>query len=228
MKVTHILLVASCVLLSSTNHVNLTSAVPDIDTLKGPTTSTPVPANNNGTVTDPASTTFGTGTSSRLALYVPGNVYKDYPGWLPLYKALVFQGIPVTVTKDINVAKSHDTVLAYQAFQSKYLGFFDSLTWSGYVTGGNTLISIGMTSKDLFLRMAFGVGIDTNTANAKYREAIVLQKGQSPNSQFDFTDVRDTEIPLYREVADEGFPSIGYTLDWGTNSLGAYRDDEVK
>ncbi|KAF9311130.1 hypothetical protein BG003_007729 [Podila horticola] len=226
MKVTHILLVASCVLLSSTTHINPTSAVPDIDTLKGPTASTPVPANNNGTVTDPASTTFGTGTSSRLALYVPGTVYKDYPGWLPLYKALVFQGIPVTVTKDINVAKSHDTVLAYQAFQSKYLGFFDSLTWSGYVTGGNTLISIGMTSKDLFLRMAFGVGIDTTAASAKLREAIVLQKGQSPNSQFDFTDVRDTEIPLYREDAEEGFPSIGYTLDWGTNSLGAYRDDE--
>ncbi|KAG0344221.1 hypothetical protein BG004_004632 [Podila humilis] len=228
MKVTHVFLVASCVLLSTTAYINPVSALPDIDQLKGPAASTPVPSSGNGTFTDPASTNFGSGTTSRLALYVPGNVYKDYPGWLPLYKALVFQGIPVRVTKDINVAKAHDVVLAYQALQPKYMNFFDSLTWSTYVTGGNTLISVGMTSKDILLRMAFGVDVDT-TSEA-HRNVIVLQKPttnqQKVNDQFDFKNVRDTEIPIYRASTGQSFPSIGYTLDRSASSLGAYRDDD--
>ncbi|KAF9197294.1 hypothetical protein BGZ59_005556, partial [Podila verticillata] len=179
----------------------VTLAVVDITTLKGPTTNTAVPAANNGTVTDPATTTFGSGTTSRLALYVPSTVYSDYPGWLPLYKALVFQGIPVRVTKDIAVAKTHGAVLAYQGLQSKYLGSTDAATWSTYVSGGKTLIAIGLTSTDTNLKTTFGVTPDTTT-NKNAREVIVLNPpsaaypATSVNSMFDMTDVRDKEIPL--------------------------------
>ncbi|KAF9581192.1 hypothetical protein BGW38_001888, partial [Lunasporangiospora selenospora] len=203
-------------------------SLPDISTLKGPQGTSTVPPTGNGTVTDPASTSFGTGTSSRLALYVPGTVYKDYPGWLALYKALVFQGIPVKVTKDINVAKTHNTVLAYQAMQSKYLGLLDSLTWSSYVSGGNTLIAVGMTSTDLTLKSLFGVTPNTNT-NANARAAIVLQApsatvpASSVNAQFDLTDTRDAEIPLWRTGRSTGFTTIGYTASAGTFALGKYR-----
>ncbi|KAF9403520.1 hypothetical protein BGZ94_004574, partial [Podila epigama] len=234
MKLCSLITVASCLVLSSST---FTLAVVDITTLKGPSTNTPVPAAGNGTVTDPASTPFGTGTTSRLALYVPGNVYQDYPGWLALYKALVFQGIPVRVTKDINVAKTHSTVIAYQAFQSKYLGSNHGSTWSTYVSGGKTLIAIGMTSNDNSLRLAFGVTPETTSTNKNKREVIVLQPPTSSypatrvNSQFDFTDVRDVEIPLWRKTPNSGFTTIGYTLasssaPYGVKSLGAYRTDQ--
>ncbi|KAF9423733.1 hypothetical protein BGZ94_008196, partial [Podila epigama] len=231
MKITHVFLVVTCVLLSCTHYLLPISAAPDINQLRGPTTNTRVPAPGDGAVTDPGSGTYSAGSSSRLALYVPGNIYKDYPGWLPLYKALVFHGIPVTVTKDAKVARSHSAVIAYQAFQSKYMGFSDSLSWSRYVSNGNTLISVGMTSNDLLLRMTFGVSPDTATPKPLAREAIVLQKPLASypttnvNDQFDFTDARDIEIPLYRKSTKEGFPSIGYKLDYGAKSLGAYRTD---
>ncbi|KAG0036018.1 hypothetical protein BGZ82_004792, partial [Podila clonocystis] len=223
---------ASCLLLS---YSSVILAVVDITTLKGPTGNTPVPAAGNGTVTDPASTSFGSGTTSRLALYVPGNVYKDYPGWLPLYKALVFQGIPVRVTKDINVAKTHNAVLAYQGLQSKYMGASDGSTWSTYVTGGKTLIAIGLTSTDNNLKTTFGVTPDTTT-NKNTRQVIVLNAptttypATSVNSIFDQSDVRDKEIPLWREVPDTGFTTIGYTLASstapnGVKALGSYRTD---
>ncbi|KAF9308650.1 hypothetical protein BG003_010799, partial [Podila horticola] len=232
MKITNFFVTASCLLLS---YSSVTLAVVDITTLKGPTANTPVPAAGNGTVTDPASTTFGSGTTSRIALYVPGNVYKDYPGWLPLYKALVFQGIPVRVTKDINVAKTHNAVIAYQAFQSKYLGLLDGLTWSTYISGGKTLIAVGMTSTDMLLTSAFGVTPDTKT-NANTREVIVLNPPNaaypvsSVNSMFDMTDVRDKEIPLWRVEQNTGFTTIGYTLASssapnGVFALGSYRTD---
>ncbi|KAF9311129.1 hypothetical protein BG003_007728, partial [Podila horticola] len=224
---------ASCLLLS---YSSVTLAVVDITTLKGPTTNTPVPAAGNGTVTDPATTSFGSGTTSRLALYVPGNVYKDYPGWLPLYKALVFQGIPVRVTKDINVAKTHNAVLAYQGLQSKYMGASDGSTWSTFVTGGKTLIAIGLTSTDANLKTTFGVTPDTTT-NANNREVIVLNAptatypATSVNSMFDQSDVRDKEIPLWRDDADTGFTTIGYTLAASTApngviALGSYRTSD--
>ncbi|KFH67446.1 hypothetical protein MVEG_06178 [Podila verticillata NRRL 6337] len=221
---------ASCLLLS---YSSVTLAVVDITTLKGPTTNTAVPAANNGTVTDPATTTFGSGTTSRLALYVPSTVYSDYPGWLPLYKALVFQGIPVRVTKDIAVAKTHGAVLAYQGLQSKYLGSTDAATWSTYVSGGKTLIAIGLTSTDTNLKTTFGVTPDTTT-NKNAREVIVLNPpsaaypATSVNSMFDMTDVRDKEIPLWRDDLDTGFTTIGYTLAASTApngvfALGSYR-----
>ncbi|KAG0344222.1 hypothetical protein BG004_004633 [Podila humilis] len=233
MKFTSLIWAASCLLVSS---AGVTYAVVDIDTLQGPSTNTPVPAPGDGSLTDPASTNFGSGTTSRLALYVPGNVYKDYPGWLPLYKALVFQGIPVRVTKDINVAKTHAAVIAYQALQSKYMGISDGSTWSTYVSGGKTLIAIGMTTTDTSLRSAFGVTADTTT-NKNRREVIVLNApnaaypATSVNSQFDMSDVRDKEIPLWRETPDTGFTTIGYTLSSssapnGVVALGSYRTDQ--
>ncbi|KAG0241064.1 hypothetical protein BGW41_006401 [Actinomortierella wolfii] len=205
----------------------------DLSTLVGPTTNTPVPPTGNGSATDPASTSYGSGTTSRLALFVPGNVYKDYPGWLPLYKALVMQGIPVRVTKDIKVAQTHSAVLAYQALQSKYMGLLDGMTWSSYVNSGKTLIAIGYASSDLSLSSTFGVSVDTTT-NKNKREAIVLDKptasvpASSVNSQFDFTDERDTEINLWAEETNKGFNTIGYTLQKGSGatapvSLASYR-----
>ncbi|KAF9370389.1 hypothetical protein CPB97_002777, partial [Podila verticillata] len=224
---------ASCLLLS---YSSVTLAVVDITTLKGPTANTAVPAVGNGTVTDPATTTFGSGTTSRLALYVPSTVYADYPGWLPLYKALVFQGIPVRVTKDIAVAKTHGAVLAYQGLQSKYLGSTDAATWSTYVSGGKTLIAVGLTSTDANLKTTFGVTPDTTT-NKNAREVIVLNPpnaaypATSVNSMFDMTDVRDKEIPLWRDDLNTGFTTIGYTLAASTApngvfALGSYRTSD--
>ncbi|KAG0197183.1 hypothetical protein BGX28_009304 [Mortierella sp. GBA30] len=229
MKFKSLVLAVSCLVVSFTNAA---VTIPDITQLKGPLTNTPVPAAGNGSVTDPATTSFGTGTTSRLALYVPSTVYKDYPGWLPLYKALVFQGIPVTVTKDINVAKTYATVVAYQSLQSKYMGLLDGMTWSSYVSSGKTLIAIGMTSTDMFLAAAFGVVPNTST-NTKARTAIQLNApstsypASSVNSQFDLTDVRDAQISLWADDLNTGFPTIGYTLSASTApngvfSLGSY------
>ncbi|KAF9432255.1 hypothetical protein BGZ76_011067 [Entomortierella beljakovae] len=205
--------------------------IPEISQLQGPSGSTPVPAVGNGAVTDPASTNYGTGTTSRLALYVPGTVYSNYPGWLPLYKALVIQGIPVKVTKDINVAKTHAAVIAYEGFQSQYLGSQEGSTWKTYVSGGKTLIAIGMTSSDSNLASTFGITPNTNT-NANSRQAIRLNApsgsypASSVNSMFDLTDVRDAQIPIYREDLETGFTTIGYSLSTGTNggafALGTY------
>ncbi|KAF9425958.1 hypothetical protein BGZ76_002996 [Entomortierella beljakovae] len=216
---------AICLILSCSN----AQTVPDIDTLKGPTAATTVPPTGNGTATDPASTTYGSGTTSRLALFVPSTVYKDYPGWLPLYKALVFQGIPVKVTKDISVAKSHSAVIAYQALQSKYTSSSESTTWSNYVTSGKTLIAIGMTSTNSALKTTFGVTPD-KTANSNTRNVIVINSPvasvpvSSINSMFDFTDDRDVQIPLWRKSLNTGFSTIGYTASKGTFALGSYLD----
>ncbi|KAG0000795.1 hypothetical protein BGZ79_005451 [Entomortierella chlamydospora] len=226
MKLLTLITAASCLI---SPLANAAVSIPDITTLKGPLTNTPVPSSGDGTVTDPSSTTFGTGTASRLALYVPGNVYSDYPGWLPLYKALVFQGIPVTVTKNIKVAKNHPTVIAYQALQSKYMGTTDSSTWSKYVSGGHTLIAIGMTSSDTLIASTFGVTLDTNT-NTNARQAIALNTpmasvpASSVNSQFDLTNTNDAQIPLWRQDLGTGFPTIGYTVSAGsgTFALGSY------
>ncbi|KAG0270186.1 hypothetical protein DFQ27_000105 [Actinomortierella ambigua] len=195
----------------------------DISTLVGPTTTTPIPPIGNGTVTDPASTSYGGGTTSRLALYVPGNVYKDYPGWLPLYKALVIQGIPVRVTKDISVATQHSAVLAYQALQSKYMGLLDGMTWSTYVASGKTLIAVGYTSTDMSLGTTFGVTVDATT-NKNSRQAIVLAQptasvpASSVNSQFDFTVTNDYTINLWADTTNKGFDTIGYTLKSGSGA----------
>ncbi|KAF9979140.1 hypothetical protein BGZ73_005308 [Actinomortierella ambigua] len=195
----------------------------DLSKLVGPTTNTPVPPTGDGVVTDPASTSYGSGTTSRLALYVPSTVYKDYPGWLPLYKALVIQGIPVRVTKDITVATKHSAVLAYQAFQSKYMGLLDGMTWSSYVNSGKTLIAVGYTSSDLSLGNTFGVNVDTTT-NKNTRESIVLTQAtasvpaSSVNSQFDFTETNDYTINLWAETTNKGFDTIGYTLKPGSGS----------
>ncbi|KAF9982434.1 hypothetical protein BGZ79_005942, partial [Entomortierella chlamydospora] len=194
----------------------------------GPLTNTPVPATGNGAVTDPDSTTFGTGTTSRLSLYLPGNVYKDYPGWLPLYKALVFQGIPVKVTKTLSVATGHSTVIAYQGLQSKYMASGEGTTWKNFVNGGKTLIAIGMTSTDTNLKSIFGVTPDTTT-NAKTRQAIMLNTPaaaypiSSINSQFDLTNTNDAQIPLYAQDSETSFPTIGYTPQAGVFSLGSYK-----
>ncbi|KAF9933718.1 hypothetical protein BGZ75_003551 [Mortierella antarctica] len=226
MKFKTLFLAVSCLVISFTT-ADVT--IPDISQLKGPLTNTPVPAAGNGTVTDPANAKFTTGTTSRLALYVPTTVYKDYPGWLAFYNALVFQGIPVTVTKDINVAKNFPTVVAYQSLQSKYMGLLDGMTWLSYVNSGKTLIAIGMTSSDLSLRTAFGLsGAPDSTTNSKTRMAIALKApsasypASSVNSMFDLTDVRDAQIPLWAENTDTGFPTIGYTIATGTFALGDY------
>ncbi|KAF9345019.1 hypothetical protein BGX26_003644, partial [Mortierella sp. AD094] len=226
MKLKTLFAAATCLILP---FANAAVSIPDITTLKGPLTNTPVPAAGNGAVTDPASTTFGTGTTSRLALYVPGTVYSDYPGWLPFHNALVFQGIPVTVTKDINVAKTHPTVIAYQALQSKYMGSSDNSTWSTYVSGGHTLIAIGMTSNDMLLTSTFGVTPDTTT-NANARQVIVLNTpsasvpASSVNFQFDLTNDNDAQIPLWRQYIGTGFTTIGYTVSDGSGAfaLGSY------
>ncbi|KAF9109108.1 hypothetical protein BGX27_007988 [Mortierella sp. AM989] len=223
MKLKTLLVAAACLVLQFTNAVT----IPDITTLRGPLTDTPVPAAGNGAVTDPASTSYGTGTTSRLALYVPGNVYSNYPGWLAFYKALVFQGIPVTVTKDINVAKTYATVVAYQGLQSQYMSSGEGATWSTYVSSGKTLIAIGMTSTDTSLKITFGVTPSTNT-NTNTRAAILLNApsasypASSVNAQFDLTDDRDAEIPLFRQNQNTGFPTVGYTLNTGSFSLGSY------
>ncbi|KAF9199555.1 hypothetical protein BGZ49_010300 [Haplosporangium sp. Z 27] len=223
MRIKTILLAATCLVLPLVNAVDIS----EITQLKGPLTSTPAPAVGNGAVTNPSSTTFGTGTTSRTALFVPGNVYKDYPGWLALYKALVFQGIPVKVTKDASVARGHSTVIAYQAFQSKYLGFLDGMLWANYANSGKTLISIGFNSNDLFLTSTFGVTADTKT-NVNGREAIQLNAPSDSNplsnvnSQFDLTDVRDAQIPLWQRELGTGFPTIGYTIKSGAFALGTY------
>ncbi|KAF9109107.1 hypothetical protein BGX27_007987 [Mortierella sp. AM989] len=223
MKLKTLLVAAACLILPFTNAVT----IPDITTLRGPLTDTPVPAAGNGAVTDPASTSYGTGTTSRLALYVPGNVYSNYPGWLAFYKALVFQGIPVTVTKDINVAKTYATVVAYQGLQSQYMSSGEGATWSTYVSSGKTLIAIGMTSTDTSLTITFGVTPSTNT-NTNTRAAILLNApsasypASSVNAQFDLTDNRDAEIPLFRKNQNTGFPTVGYTLNTGSFSLGSY------
>ncbi|KAF9567441.1 hypothetical protein EC968_003241 [Mortierella alpina] len=214
MKFKTLFLAVSCLVISFTT-ADVT--IPDISQLRGPLTNTPVPASGNGAVTDPASTKFTTGSTSRLALYVPKSVYQDYPGWLAFYKALVFQGIPVTVTKDINVAKNFPTVIAYQAFQTKYMGLFDGMTWQNYANSGKTLIAIGMTSPDSYLRAIFGVNPDSTT-NSKSRMVIALKApsasypASSVNSMFDLTDVRDAQIPLWAENTDTGFPTVGYTI----------------
>ena len=223
MRFKTLVLAASCLLIPFANAIN----IPDITQLSGPLTNTPVPAVGNGSATDPASTSFGTGTTSRLALYVPGTVYSDYPGWLAFYKALVFQGIPVTVTKDINVAKTYATVVAYQSLQSQYMGLTDGATWSTYVSGGKTLIAIGMTSTDASLKSAFGVTPNTNT-NTFTRQAIVLQApsatypASSVNAQFDLTDVRDAQISIWSQDLNTGFPTIGYTLSASTAPNGVF------
>ncbi|KAG0302917.1 hypothetical protein BGZ99_002863 [Dissophora globulifera] len=228
MRFKTLLLAAGCLVVPLVKAIKIV----DITQLSGPSANTPVPAAGDGSVTDPASTTFGTGSNSRLALYVPSTVYKDYPGWLPFYKALVFQGIPVTVTKDINVAKNHATVVAYQALQSKYMGLTDGSTWSTYVAGGKTLIAIGMTSTDASLKSTFSVTPNTAT-NTASRAAIVLQAPSSSypvssvNAQFDLTDVRDAQIALWSGDLNTGFPTIGYTLSastapYGVFALGSY------
>ncbi|KAG0011266.1 hypothetical protein BGZ80_000806 [Entomortierella chlamydospora] len=226
MKSKTLIAATACVILSLTNAASI--SIPDISTLKGPLTNTPVPASGIGSPTDPDDTTFGNGTSSRLALYVPGNVYSDYPGWLALYNALVFQGVPVTVTKNIDVATNHTTVVAYQALQSKYMGSSDGSTWSTYVSGGNTLIAIGMTSTDSHLKSTFGVTPDTTT-NTNSRKAIALNAptasipASSVNSQFDLTNDVDAQIPLWRQYINTGFPTTGYTVNAaGTYALGSY------
>ncbi|KAF9947393.1 hypothetical protein BGZ72_010591 [Mortierella alpina] len=224
MKFKTLFLAVSCLVISFTT-ADVT--IPDISQLRGPLTNTPVPAAGNGVATDPASTKFMTGSTSRLALYVPGTVYKDYPGWLAFYKALVFQGIPVTVTKDINVAKNYPTVIAYQSLQSKYMGLFDGMTWSNYVSSGKTLIAIGMTSTDFSLRSTFGVTPDAFT-NSKTRMFISLKApsasypASSVNSMFDLTDVRDAQIPLWAENTDTGFPTVGYSLAASTAPNGVF------
>ncbi|KAF9433230.1 hypothetical protein BGZ76_009719 [Entomortierella beljakovae] len=214
---------------------NADPSIPDISGIKGPSSSTPVPATGNGAITDPASTKFGTGTTSRLALLVPKTAYKDYPGWLALYKALVFQGIPVKVTKDPSVARAHEAVIAYHALQPKYLEFLESITWAMYVNKGNTLISVGHNTNDLVLSALFGISPNTKT-NTNARQAIALNPPSSSvpvssvNNQFTFTDVRDAQIPLYREELETGFPTIGYSLNWLGNAfaLGTYITDEGK
>ncbi|CAO3568325.1 unnamed protein product [Mortierella alpina] len=229
MRLAILVLVASCLTISFTNAVT----IPEISQLVGPLTDTPVPATGSGSVTDPASTSFGTGTKSRLALYVPGTVYKDYPGWLALYKALVFQGIPVTVTKNISVAKTYATVVAYQSLQAKYLAAGDGTTWANYVSGGKTLIAIGYNTTDSTLKSAFGISPDTG-ANARNRATLVLQAplpaypATSVNSQFNQSVVNDVQIPLWSKSTSTGFPTIGYdriaptTAPYGVVSLGNY------
>ncbi|KAG0008284.1 hypothetical protein BGZ80_003619, partial [Entomortierella chlamydospora] len=87
MKLKPLFLAAICLALPLADAA-VSIPVADITKLRGPSTDTPVPAAGNGSLTDPATTTYITGTSSRLSLYVPGTIYEDYPGWLPLYKAL--------------------------------------------------------------------------------------------------------------------------------------------
>ncbi|KAF9997389.1 hypothetical protein BGZ80_007020, partial [Entomortierella chlamydospora] len=193
MKLKLILLVAACLALPS---ANASVSIPDINTLRGPSTSTPLPAEGDGSPTDPATTAYTTGTSSRLSLYVPSTIYEDYPGWLPLYKALVFQGIPVKVTKSITEAITHPTVLAYQALQSKYMGSTDGATWKNYVNAGHTLIAIGLTSTDSNLKSVFGVTPNTTT-NKNKRKVIALNAplaafpASKVNAQFDQSVVND-------------------------------------
>ncbi|KAF9962491.1 hypothetical protein BGZ70_008037 [Mortierella alpina] len=229
MRLKTLVLVASCLTISFTNAVT----IPEISQLVGPLTNTPVPATGSGSVTDPASTSFGTGTKSRLALYVPGTVYKDYPGWLAFYKALVFQGIPVTVTKSITVARNYATVVAYQSLQTKYLVAGDGTDWANYVSSGKTLIAIGFNSTNSNLKATFGISPD-NGANARNRATLVLQAPSSAypatsvNSQFNQSVVNDVQIPLWSKSTNTGFPTIGYNLNanttapYGVVSLGNY------
>ncbi|KAF9173779.1 hypothetical protein BGX21_010238 [Mortierella sp. AD011] len=224
MKLKLILLVAACLALPS---ANADTSVPDINTLRGPSTSTPLPAEGDGAPTDPATTAYTTGTSSRLSLYVPGTIYEDYPGWLALYKALVFQGIPVKVTKNITEAITHPTVLAYQALQSKYMGSTDGTTWKNYVNAGHTLIAIGLTSTDSNLKSVFGVTPDTTT-NKNKRKVIALNPpltafpASKVNAQFDQSVVNDVQIPLWAQYYDSGFDTIGYKPSAGVCALGSY------
>ncbi|KAG9321784.1 hypothetical protein KVV02_004813 [Mortierella alpina] len=229
MRLKALVLVVSCLAISFTNAVT----IPEISQLVGPLTDTPVPAPGSGSVTDPASTSFGTGTKSRLALYVPGNVYKDYPGWLAFYKALVFQGIPVTVTKNINVARTYATVVAYQSLQEKYLATGEGTVWANYVSSGKTLIAIGFNSTNSNLKSTFGITPDTVT-NARNRTTLVLQApspaypATSVNALFNQSVVNDVQLPLWSKTTSTGFPTIGYTLvspttaPYGVVALGKY------
>ncbi|KAF9100556.1 hypothetical protein BGX27_000342 [Mortierella sp. AM989] len=218
-------LAAACLVLPFTN------ALIDLSITLGPVSITIVPTAGDGFATDPTSTNYGTGTTSRLALYVPGNTYSDYPGWLAFYKALVFQGIPVKVTKDINVAKTHSTVVVYQAFQGRNVPKQEAATWSNFVSSGNTLIAIGMAATDNTLKATFGVTPDT-ISNANTRQAIILNApsasvpASSVNAQFDLSDTRDAQIPLWRKSLGNGFPTIGYTLSSGTFALGSYLTEQ--
>ncbi|KAF9177332.1 hypothetical protein BGZ49_005671, partial [Haplosporangium sp. Z 27] len=224
MRVTTLFLTVTCLVLPFTDAIS----IPDIRYLKGPATNSTVSVIEDGSPTNPSSTTFGTGTSSRLSLYVPGTVYSDYPGWLALYNALVMQGIPVKVTKSITEAITHPTVIVYQGLQSQYMGSTDGATWASYVNGGNTLIAIGLTSTDLNITATFGVTADTVT-NAKNRTALLINEPSdafpisSINNQFDLTDDRDAQIPLWESYVGTGFPTIGYIPENNqTFALGFY------
>ncbi|KAF9178572.1 hypothetical protein BGZ49_005319, partial [Haplosporangium sp. Z 27] len=224
MRLKTLFLAATCLILPFANAVS----IPDITQLKGPATNTVVPSIADGPATNPSSATFGTGTTSRLSLYVPGNVYKDYPAWIALYNALLMQGIPVKVTTNLTEAITHPTVIAYQALQSKYMASGDGAKWASYVNSGKTLIAIGLTSTDSNLKTTFGVIPDTTT-NAKNREALLINAPSasypisSINAQFDLTDVRDAQIPLWESYVGTGFPTIGYSFSGtGTFALCSY------
>jgi len=198
------------------------SASLDIDSFAGPD-----PVKFNGisskkTSTNPASTNYTAGSTSRLAFYVPASVWPKNPGWLTFYKSLVMIGVPVKVTTDYTEAVNHSVVLAYEAFTGT-VSSAESTAWENFVnTTGNTLIATTLTTNDTTMRSLFGV-IPDATTNATSRNLILLQNvtsdpGKNYMSQFNYSDTRDWQISIWGSLNNKGFPTVSYKPDASNGS----------
>ncbi|RUO95919.1 hypothetical protein BC936DRAFT_142963, partial [Jimgerdemannia flammicorona] len=177
----------------------------------------------SNTSTNPSTTSYTSGGASRLAFYVP--TWSTNPAWLTFYKSLVMIGIPTLVTTNITEAIKHPVVLAYEAFTGT-VSAADATSWTNYVSGGNTLITTTMTTTNAQMRALFG--ITSSTTNSAVREVIMLQNvASSPDSvymsQFDQTDTRDSQIPLWGTLVNQSFPTVGYSsTNTSVVALGKY------
>ena len=213
------LLLASFALMATLLQTRAT--IPDLDSFAGPA---PNPWNGFCSLnsTNPSSTPYTSGSSSRLAFYVSSSTWTLYPGWLAFYKSLVMIGIPVKVTTDISEAIKHPVVFAYQTFAGT-VSPSDVTTWTNYVNNGSTLITTTMTST----AMQSLFGITSSTTNSNSREVILLQNvtsspGSLYMSQFDYTNTRDSQIPLWGTFVNKSFPTTSYTCSGSTIALGYY------
>lgn len=132
-------------------------------------------------------TAFDTGGEHRLAIVVTD----PDSGWLGLVRGFRAQGVPITVTQDVDKALRHRVVLVYPIISGRVLQAHQLRALAGHVRGGGTVLAFNLAGGGL--EDLFGVG-EGRELSSRTRLNWTTASGEARQDQIVVSGTGETKV----------------------------------
>ncbi len=163
--------------------------------LKGPLDMTTLPPKN------PTSwKKYQKGSKSRLAIYLTDTT----SAWLGIVGGLEAQGVPFTITRDIDEALSHRVVMIYPSLTSVQFGMTELKRIRQHPKNGGALIGFNITAPSMMPVFGF-----EKTSYSQTRNSLVFRIIDIPETSF-IRDINEIVVRISDPTIEKEGSSIGY------------------